>query len=173
MSHPSDGSDNSPALVSNRTMDIVVALLILALASVFMFDSWRVGVGWLEGQGPAPGFFPFWVSLLMAVASLVNIVRAVVGAEGDGAEAFVSRSAFTRVLMVLLPTAGYVLLIQFIGIYVASVIFIIGFMLASRESLIKALGVGLGVPLALFLMFERWFLVPLPKGPLEALLGFA
>ena len=36
-----------------------------------------------------------------------------------------------------------------------------------------SLAVGIGVPLALFLMFERWFLVPLPKGPLEALLGFA
>jgi hypothetical protein len=32
--------------------------------------------------------------------------------------------------------------------------------------------VALGVPLAFFLVFERWFLVSLPKGPLEAFFGF-
>lgn len=171
MSHPTDDTDNSPALASNRAMDIVVAALIIALASVFMFDSWRIGVGWVEGQGPAAGFFPFWVSLIMGAASVVNLVRAAAGAEPDGDETFVSRTAFKRVLLVLVPTAVYVLLIQLIGIYVASALFIFGFMMASGEGFPRAAAVGLGVPTALFFMFERWFLVPLPKGPLEALLG--
>lgn len=171
MSHGSDDTDTSAPLMSNRTMDMVVAALIIALASVFMFDSWRIGVGWIEGQGPAAGFFPFWVALIMGVASVVNLVRAALGKEEDGEETFVSRTAFLRVLMVLVPTAGYVLLIQLIGIYVASAVFIVAFMLVSREGVVKSLAVGLGVPVALFLMFERWFLVPLPKGPLEAMLG--
>lgn len=170
MSH-SDDTDNSPPLVVNRTMDMVVALLIIALASVFMFDSWRIGVGWVEGQGPAAGFFPFWVSLIMAAASVVNLVRAAVNAEPGGGDTFVAQTAFKRVLLVLVPTAVYVLLIQLIGIYVASAIFIFGFMIASRESVAMALAVGLGVPVALFFMFEKWFLVPLPKGPLEVVLG--
>ena len=152
-------------------MDMVVALLIIALASVFMFDAWRIGVGWVEGQGPAAGFFPFWVSLIMCVASLVNLSRAALRREEGGEESFVSRTAFVRVLMVLIPTALYVLLIQLIGIYVASAIFIIGFMLASREGPLMSIAVGLGVPVALFMMFEKWFLVPLPKGPLETMLG--
>jgi hypothetical protein len=171
MSHATEDKDDSRPLVANRTMDMVVAALIIALASVFMFDSWRIGVGWIEGQGPAAGFFPFWVALIMGVASVVNLVRAAAGAEEDGGETFVSRTAFLRVLMVLGPTAGYVLLIQLIGIYVASAIFIASFMLASREGPVKSLLVGVGVPVALFLMFERWFLVPLPKGPLEAMFG--
>jgi hypothetical protein len=170
MSH-SEEADSSPPLVSNRTMDMVVAILLIALASVFMFDSWRIGIGWTEGQGPAAGFFPFWVSLIMGVASVVNLVRAAAGAEPDSADSFVSRTAFMRVLMVLVPTAFYVLMIQLIGIYVASAIFIFAFMVASREHVIKALAVGIGVPLALFFMFEKWFLVPLPKGPLETMLG--
>jgi hypothetical protein len=41
-----------------------------------------------------------------------------------------------------------------------------------RENLIKALGVSVLVPLALFFTFEKWFLVPLPKGPLELWLGY-
>jgi hypothetical protein len=136
-----------------------------------MFDSWRTGFGWIEGQGPAPGFFPFYVSLIIAVSSLVTLVRAVGNVESDSGETFVTRPAFLRVLLVLVPTALYVLLIEYLGIYVSSAIFIAGFMLAFRENILKSLAVGIGVPLALFMMFEQWFLVPLPKGPLEAMLG--
>ena len=171
MSHPTDDAENSPALATNRAMDIVVALLIIALASVFCFDTWRIGIGWIEGQGPAPGFFPFWVSLIMGLASVIKLVRAFTGAEEGGGDTFVSRTAAYRVALVLAPTAIYVLLIQFIGIYVASAIFIIGFMLASKESILMSVAVGLGVPVTLFAMFEKWFLVPLPKGPLETMLG--
>jgi hypothetical protein len=32
--------------------------------------------------------------------------------------------------------------------------------------------VAVGVPVATFLIFERWFLVPMPKGPLETWLGY-
>jgi putative tricarboxylic transport membrane protein len=171
MSNHGGDTDNSPAVANNRLMDIIVAALLLAMASVFMWDSVKIGIGWTEGQGPAPGFFPFWVSLLMAVASIINIVRAALSLEEDGDGTFVTRTALVRVLTVLVPTMIYVLLIQFIGIYVASAIFIIGFMIASKESPLRAIPVGLGVPLALFMMFEKWFLVPLPKGPLETMLG--
>ena len=171
MSHPTDDADTSPTLASNRTIDIVVALLLIALPIVFLVDSWRIGFGWVEGQGPAPGFFPFYISLILGLASVVNLVRAAANIETGGGDAFVSRDAFVRVLLVLVPTAVYVALIQVLGIYVASVLFIIGFMIASKEHYAKAMGVGLGVPFALFLMFEKWFLVPLPKGPVEAMLG--
>ena len=43
---------------------------------------------------------------------------------------------------------------------------------AQYESFILPFIILLGVPLAVFLIFERWFLVPLPKGPIEHLLGF-
>ena len=35
-----------------------------------------------------------------------------------------------------------------------------------------AAAVGIVVPVLTFLMFEVWFLVPLPKGPVENFLGF-
>lgn len=152
-------------------MESVVALLIIALASVFMFDSVRIGFGWVEGQGPGPGFFPFWVSLLMLIASVANLVAANTGPTAGASPAFVSRIGIWRVMLVLLPTAIYIGLIQVLGIYVASALFIFGFMVASREGIIKSLAVAICVPIALFLMFEKWFLVPLPKGPLEAVLG--
>jgi hypothetical protein len=171
MSNPQDSEAEGPAFVSMRVMESIVALLIIALASVYIFDSVRIGFGWVEGQGPGPGFFPFWVSLIMLVASLVNLVTANTGSNAADSSTFVSRVGIWRVMLVLVPTIVYVGLIQFLGIYVASAIFIAAFMAVAREGIIKSLAVGVGVPVALFLMFEKWFLVPLPKGPLEAMLG--
>ena len=161
-----------PALVSNRTMEIVVALLFLAGAAAVIYDSVRIGHGWQEGLGPAPGYFPFYVAVVMAAAAGINLLAAALVRKGTNG-VFVSRRAFGSVLSVMLPTVAFVALIHGLGIYVAAAIFIAAFMaVAGREPVWKAALVGAGVPLALFMMFERWFLVPLPKGPLEAMLGF-
>ena len=73
----------------------------------------------------------------------------------------------------LWPTVVYVALIVLIGLYVASAIYIGTFMLwQGKYKWPATLAVSLGVPIATFLMFEIWFLVPLPKGPLEHLLGY-
>ena len=172
MSNPNEDVEVSQALVTNRTMDIAVALIFMGLAGLFMFDCVRIGFGWVEGQGPASGFFPFYISLFMILASLANLQRAVTRTEPDGDEVFVTRKSMMRVLFVLVPTAAYILAIQYLGIYVSSAIFITLFMIASRSAVWRAGLVGLGTALALFMMFERWFLVPLPKGPIEAMLGF-
>jgi len=170
--HGDDETDGSPALVSNRTVDIAVALLFLVVSAIVISDSLRLGFGWIDGQGPAPGYFPFYIAVAMTTASLINLVRAVLGIDKGAAAAFVGRTEFGRVLTVLIPTIGYVLMIQFLGIYVASAVFIAAFMLIfGGETVLRSIAVGLGVPIALFFMFEKWFLVPLPKGPLEAMLG--
>jgi hypothetical protein len=166
-----ESADDGRPLATNRAMDIVVALLLLAGCAVVITDSTRLGFSWREGEGPAPGYFPFYIALILGVASLVNLVSALRG-HGSGV-IFVSMRPFGRVLAVLIPSIVYVALVQYIGIYVASAIFIVAFMvLIGRENPLKAVGIGVAVPIALFLMFERWFLVPLPKGPLEAWLGY-
>lgn len=159
-------------LVKNRTMEIVVSLLFIGLASVFMIDCWSIGIGWIEGSGPASGSFPFFMSLFMAMASFVTLVQAMAGTDPDGEESFVGRTSMTRVLYLLAPTVAYVVAIEYLGIYVSSAIFITLFMIASRSHILKVLFVGIGTATALFLMFEVWFLVPLPKGPFEALIGY-
>ena len=177
--HQNSDSEHDPGVVTNRTMEIVVALLLIGGSAIVIFDSIRVGFGWQEGQGPAPGYFPFWVAIMLGASSIYNLVNAVRGANADSNDDFVSKTALGRVLAVLVPTAIYVLVIGGIGpipglgIYVASVIFIALFMLVfGKEGPIRTVLVSIGVPLLLFFMFERWFLVPLPKGPLEAMLGF-
>jgi putative tricarboxylic transport membrane protein len=169
--HNDNASDERP-LVRNRAMDAIVALFLLAISALVIYDSRRMGFGWVEGEGPAAGFFPFYIAITLGIASFATLVQALLGRIEGGSEVFVSLPAAGRVLTVLIPTIGYVALIQYLGIYVASAIFIALFMLViGRDSFIKSILVGIGVPLVLFLMFEKWFLVPLPKGPLEAMIG--
>jgi hypothetical protein len=165
------GADDGRPLLSNRGAEIIVALLLLAGAAIVIVDANRIGFDWREGEGPAPGYFPFYVALILGIASVMNLLAALRG-RGAG-EVFVSLRPFGRVLAVLIPSIVFVALIPYIGIYVAAAIFIVAFMLlVGRQNPIKAVGIGIAVPLALFFMFEKWFLVPLPKGPLEAWLGY-
>ncbi len=178
--HQDESRADEPTLVSSRSLDIAVALLFLVAVAIVIYDSARIGFGWRE-DGPAPAFFPFWIAVGMGVASLVNLMRAI-GDRAAGDDTFVSTPAFGRVLTVLIPSLAFIALIGGVslgpialpglGIYVASAIFITGFMLmVGRENLFKAVAIGVAVPVVTFIMFERWFLVPLPKGPLESLLG--
>lgn len=165
--------DREHPLVSALTMELVTSGALIALAGVVIWECVRIGFGWQEGLGPAPGFFPFIIAVLMAGASLLNIVRVLrLGPEGDD-PVFVTTAGFGRVLSVLLPLVVYILAIHYIGIYAASGFFIALFMMIiGHEHMAKSVAVGIAVPLVLFFMFERWFLVPLPKGPIEAALGF-
>lgn len=167
----SSETGHSEKTVTHRTMDVVVALLFMGLAALVMGDSWRVGARW-AADGPQAGYFPFYVGLIMFIAGTATLVQSLVTRHPDLGN-FVDRSQLYSVLQVLVPTAVYVALIFILGIYVASAVFIAFFMWwLGKYSLAKIIPVAIGVPLMLFMMFEVWFLVPLPKGPIEAALGY-
>jgi hypothetical protein len=120
MSHDDDRG-GEPRLVSLRTMDIVVALLLLGVAGIVIADSLRLGVRWRDLDGPGAGYFPFYIGVILAIASAVVLIRAVFDRRG-AALTFVSRPAFRQVLAVLVPLIVYVAVVGVIGIYVASAV---------------------------------------------------
>ena len=163
---------NDPAATSVRTMEIAVALVILVFGALVVFDSVRLGAKWAE-DGPQAGYFPFYIGLILCIASAVTMLRSVLD-RPSAQQVFVTRGQLRLVLAVLAPLVVYVSLINFLGIYVASIAFIAWFMRRlGRYSWMMIVPVGVGTMLAFFLMFEIWFKVPLPKGPLEAFLGFS
>jgi hypothetical protein len=158
-------------VVSTRTVEIATAGLLLAFAAVVMWESRRIGASWSE-DGPQAGYFPFRVGLILAFASLGNLVRGVL-VRRTADEPFVGRAQAVLVLQVLIPAVLFVLAVGWLGIYVSAALYI-GFFMAwlGRYSPARILPVALLVPAAFFLLFEIWFLVPLPKGPLEAAFGY-
>ena len=153
------------------TMDVVVAALILALGALVVYESNRLGSGWDE-NGPQAGYFPFYIGLLICICSAVVFVQSFVKLRTDR-RVFVRLDQFKQVLVILLPSAAYVLGVQLIGIYVPSAVFIVLFMkFVGKYRWLRSTAVGLGVSVSAFVLFEIWFKIPLPKGPLERLIGF-
>jgi len=157
--------------VSIRAMEIVVAAFTFILGMVVIFDSRRVGAGWAE-DGPQAGYFPYYIGIILCIASTWTLWHALFSGK-HVAGVFVSHKKFRLVLSVFIPAMIYVAATYFIGIYVASALFIGAFMYwHGRFAWTRIIPVSLSVPVGLFLLFEVWFLVPLPKGPLETLIGY-
>ena len=158
-----------PSAALTRTLEIVTAIFFLIVGSVVMWDSQRIGSGW-GADGPQSGYFPFYVGLLMNIASAVNLLLAF---KSSSSESFVSKPQIKLVMAISLPCLVYVAVMQWLGLYVASLIFIAIFMRwQGKFSYLKSVVTATSVVVVLFLMFEIWFKVPLIKGPLEALLGY-
>jgi hypothetical protein len=157
--------------LSHSAVDGIASLGIFAVGVVMMADNYRIGAGW-AADGPESGYFPFRIGAILCIASVVVAIKSLFSKDRKR-EIFVSWDRFKPVLLVLLPTGVYVLAIQFAGIYVASALFIAAFMrVMDKYSWLKTLLVSIGVNATLFWMFEIQFMVPLPKGPLEALFGY-
>jgi hypothetical protein len=157
------------ATLHTRWPELAVALLLAAVAVLVITDSLRVGTGWAD-DGPRAGYFPFYIGLVLLGASLW--IAAAQLLHWRRLTPFARHSEGARVLSVLWPMAVYVGAIKFVGIYVASAALIAWFMSRhGSHGLGSRAAVALGVPLVFYGVFERWFLVPLPKGPLEAWLG--
>ena len=163
-----DGGEGRPAF-GQKSAEIVVSVLFLALGALVMWDSVRLGARW-GSDGPQAGYFPFYIALLMSMACAINLVVALV--KKGGFRAFVEVGQLRLVLSVLLPSIVYVGLIALLGIYVASSIFVAFFMRWLGKYLWwKVAAVSIGNSVVFFLVFEIWFKVPLPKGVVERMLG--
>lgn len=155
--------------LSHSHVGAITGVVIFLIGVVVMVDSWRTGAGW-QADGPAGGYFPFRIGAILCAASAIVVYRCLFGADRDH-RVFVTWDRLRLVLAVLVPTAVYVGAVHLVGIYVASAVFIGAFMrVMDKRSWLSVVLVSAGVAGTLFWMFEKWFLVPLPKGPLESLL---
>jgi hypothetical protein len=164
------------AVGSVRAWEIIVAALFLAFGTIVVWDSRRLGAEWAS-DGPQAGYFPFYIGVIILVSSVINLYSAIAAGEA-GRKPFVLWHQLRLILIVLVPSAVYVALIVnpwlSLGIYVASAIYIAFFMrYLGKYPWLKIAAVALGTMFVFFIMFEIWFRVPLPKGPLEAAFGYA
>jgi putative tricarboxylic transport membrane protein len=155
---------------SQRTVEILVALATLTFGIVVLIGAFQVGIDW-GVEGPKPGFFPFYVSLFIIAASLYNLLQATsLGGIKQGL--FSSWEQLRRVMSVVVPASIYVALVPFLGMYVSSILLIAVFMMwLGGYSAWKTVPIAVGVPVVAYMVFERYFQIPLPKGPIEYWLG--
>lgn len=155
--------------ISQRSVEIAVALIFLLIGSVVAIDSFLIGASW-GTEGPQAGYFPFYIGLIICVSSVVTLFQALFGKVSRSDTTFVEWSQLKLVLSVLVPAALYIVGIQVIGIYVASTIYIAVFMIwLGKYSWLKSIVLGFVVSAIGFLTFEVWFQVPLFKGAFDPL----
>lgn len=177
--HAGASAEGPPRGIGKGTMEAVAALLLAAVGALAIWDSRRVGAGW-GADGPQGGYFPFWLGVILVGASAANLVVALRHAaaerrhRGDGtAPLFVEYGQLRLVAAILAPTAVFVFAVPWAGIYAPAALFVAYFMVAlGRFGVPVSLASGAAAALVLFVVFETWLLVPLPKGPVEEALGF-
>jgi putative tricarboxylic transport membrane protein len=168
---PTAPEETSPALAATRTVDVVVSVLLLALALTLGYDNWRTGIGW-DSTGPEPGYFPFYLSVILGGASLYGLVT-VFMSRREVSDVFVTRAQARRVVAVFIPTLLFCAMTQFLGLYVASFLLIAGFMRGiGKIAWWKSLLTAFLFTAAMFVTFDIAFDVIMPKGPLEAAFGY-
>jgi hypothetical protein len=166
--NPHSGESDSPAVARNHTVDAGVAVLLLIIGGVVIFEARRLGAGW-GSDGPGAGYFPFYIGLILCISAAGILYQSTLGKDKDTG-VFVDREQLKRVSSVFLPAVVYVLAMVFVGIYVASAIYIALFMIVlGKYSPLKSVLIGVIVNIFFFVMFEVWFKVPLYKGTLEPL----
>ncbi len=158
----------APSGISVSAMEITVALVIFVLGAIVVFDSYRLGAKW-GADGPQSGYFPFYIGILICFSSLGTLAQTLTKKHADR-KIFVAWGPLKLVFTVLIPALAYVFFVQYIGIYVASAIYIAVFMVwLGKYSWIKSAVIAVAVNVIFFLMFEVWFKVPLFKGDLDPL----
>lgn len=160
-------ADSGP---SHRSVELGLAVFTAIFALVVIYGSVLAGIGWGD-EGPKAGFFPFYVALFILVSSVINFLQ--VGAAVPRDRLFAGWGQLRQVMAVVVPSTIYVVLVPWIGIYLASTLLIAFFMKwLGRYGWGLTLLVSVGTMAATFIVFELWFLVPLPKGPIEDFLGY-
>ena len=155
---------------SQLAVEMAVAGLAMAFGILVLIGSVQAGMNW-GVDGPRPGFFPFYIALFIIAASLINLYK-VMSPSIAGGGVFASWEELRRVLSVAAPTTAYVALIPFLGIYVSSFLLIGVFMSwLGGYTWVRTLPIAIAIPVCVFIIFEFWFLIALPKGPLEYWLG--
>ena len=154
--------------VPTYVVEAAVAALLLVLALVVTQASLKLGAGWTS-DGPGSGYFPFYVGVILAIASAGTLYQALLGKKRN-TSIFVDGEQLRRVLVVLVPALVFVGAIVLVGIYVASAVYIAAFMIfLGKFGWVRSVVIGVVTSTLFFLMFEVWFKVPLYKGSFDPL----
>ena len=148
-----------------RRADIYVGLFLMAVGLLVLGDAIRLGFGW-GMSGPEAGFFPFYMGLGIVICTFFIVRRGIkiLKKEGMG-KPLIRQGGLTQILWVLIPAAGMVLLTEIIGLHLATVLYLAFYMgVVGKLQWGKVILISILVPLVVYVVFDKVFLIPLPEG---------
>jgi putative tricarboxylic transport membrane protein len=154
-------------------LELIFAAVVFAIGAVGLYGSLELDTGWAS-DGPQAGFFPFRVAIILMVGAVLVAIQAVRARAKLRSIAMTDHAGLRRIMWFGLPIIAMVGLAQWLGLYVAMALYLLATIrLGGKRPWHTSLGVAVGVTVVTFVVFERWFQVPLLKGPLEIMLGRA
>ena len=160
-------------MITRRTAEVGMATFTTLFGLTAMIGASEYGIGW-SPSGPQPGTFPFYIGLMIAVASVGNALIALLhGASQEaGRASFINREQLKLVAGFALPMTGFVIASLLLGLYVGTALYMFGTLVFQNGySWTRASVIALGLPIFFYVLIERTFKVGMLKGPLEAALG--
>lgn len=144
--------------------ETVVALVLTLGAGLLVLQALHLPIAW-AGNGPGAGFFPFWLAIGVGICGALIVVRSLRAATPEGSGPFVPTRAWKPLLIAFLPMVAVIGMVNYLGIYIGGALYLGGYMrFVGRHRPVSIVLVSVLVPLGLFFIFERWFILPMPKG---------
>jgi len=147
-----------------RKADIACGLVLLVLGGLVLRESLELKIGW-GLNGPEAGFSPFWLATGLVVCSAIVVIKAFLDRSPSSQRPFVRREALVPVAKAALPAFGMVALTEAIGLYPAAAIYLAVYMRwVGKHRWVTTLLLSIFLPVFSYFIFDRWFLIPMPKG---------
>jgi len=148
-----------------RRADIYVGLGMMLVGIIALGDAIRLGFGW-GISGPAAGFFPFCMGLGILICTIFIVVRAVKTYRKDGPGGpLIMEGGLVQILWILIPAIGVVLLTELIGLHLATIFYLaFNVRVLGKMSWVNVALISILVPLSMYIVFDKIFLIPLPEG---------
>ncbi|MCR9089298.1 MAG: tripartite tricarboxylate transporter TctB family protein [Rhodobacteraceae bacterium] len=152
-----------------RTAELLMAIATLLLSLGLMMKVYFDGltIGWVDGRGPGAGVWPFWLSAGMALASLATLIRWFMGVtpESRSTEDYISRDTLFIVGVSAAALLGLLISITIIGTYLSLMLFMLLYVrFLGGHSWGMTMGMVIGTPVFIYLLFEVALTKYLPKG---------
>jgi|EndMetStandDraft_3_1072993.scaffolds.fasta_scaffold13075_3 putative tricarboxylic transport membrane protein len=152
-------------MTTNRADQLFAVFLILLGAYI----AWAgFGYGYMNGTAPGAGFFPVILGIVIAMLSIVNLVRSLAGAERLAKG--ISPRDLIKIAGVAAALAAVIIAIPHIGITLASMGLMVAIAAIIKPSLepryaLRVATCSIAVPLFCRVAFGNWLNIPLPTGP--------
>lgn len=155
-----------------RRAELTTAILLAAFSIYLMWKSAELPIGWLPGEGPGGGAFPFWLAAIMlgsCVWIVINWFRRS-SPPSQSNQPFMDRDAVQRFALVGGGVTAMIALIHVLGVFGALPLFLIYYIrFLGRHSWTTTLAIALSAPVVVFFFFDVALRVIMPKGYLEPL----
>ena len=155
-----------------RTAELLMAIIMGILSIYLMWKSTELEIGWIHGEGPGGGAWPFWLSGIMLICCGLTLLRWYRRGtpQSRSEEPFMDANAFKGFAITAGSLTVMLILIHIIGTYFAMVIFLVFYVrFVGRHGWPLSLSLAIGSPIGLFFFFEGLLKIILPKGYSEPL----